>query len=181
MPGINGIELVEAIRDRTRFLIFNTSHSKFALTAFALKATQYLLKPFPLAKFISTIHHIISDLTPAITIEKSNFKYIKGDSKHDFHSIDFQHVTYIQADRNYIKLRVEVEQSKLLLRMGINEIEKILVPPDFIRISRCVIISTKHIKKVIGSKIILKVGQGLAIGLVYKNPFLDYMYRNMLK
>ncbi|MCL2254713.1 MAG: LytTR family DNA-binding domain-containing protein [Lachnospiraceae bacterium] len=47
MPNISGIEIAEQIRinDETAFIIFMTHHGEHALSAFSVRAFQYLLKP----------------------------------------------------------------------------------------------------------------------------------------
>lgn len=53
MPGMIGTEVAEAIRknkDKTE-IIFLTTSTEFAVAAFALKATHYLVKPFTQVQF----------------------------------------------------------------------------------------------------------------------------------
>src|SRR4051794_32386384 len=47
MPGINGFEVLEALKgNRTAVVIFVTAYDEFALQAFEAQALDYLLKPF---------------------------------------------------------------------------------------------------------------------------------------
>lgn len=47
MPGMSGIELAKALKDRNpdTHIVFVTSYEQYALDAFAVRATGYLLKP----------------------------------------------------------------------------------------------------------------------------------------
>src|SRR6478752_3715668 len=60
MPKINGFEMLELIEDPPA-VIFTTAFDEFAIKAFELNATDYLLKPFSKERFDKAIqkylHH----------------------------------------------------------------------------------------------------------------------------
>src|SRR4051794_21771956 len=45
MPGVDGIEVAEAIAQHNSAVIFVTAHDQFALRAFDVNALDYVLKP----------------------------------------------------------------------------------------------------------------------------------------
>lgn len=55
MPKISGIELSREIRKQTHKLVFTTAYTKYGYEAFEVEADAYLLKPYSLSKFTSTI------------------------------------------------------------------------------------------------------------------------------
>ena len=57
MPGMDGLELAEYIRehDSTAFVIFMTSHSNHALQAFKVRAFHFLVKPIDTQELIDDI------------------------------------------------------------------------------------------------------------------------------
>lgn len=62
MPGMNGLEVVERIRQASGDLpfVYVTAHSNYAIEAFGLNALDYLLKPVTsrrLAQTLDRIHH----------------------------------------------------------------------------------------------------------------------------
>jgi two-component SAPR family response regulator len=69
MPGMNGLELANAIQGKISgkiYIVFVTAHEEYALPAFDVWATDYLLKPVSRARFDQTIQriHSLFDIKP---------------------------------------------------------------------------------------------------------------------
>lgn len=64
MPGLSGIELAKELRlrDENIPLIFLTSSTDYALDAFEVHASQYILKPVKEAVFFTVLDKVISSL-----------------------------------------------------------------------------------------------------------------------
>ena len=62
MPGMNGIELAAAIKRRhpETAIIFLTGYSQYAVEAFAVRATGYLLKPVAREKLAEDVRYALS-------------------------------------------------------------------------------------------------------------------------
>ncbi|MEX3914062.1 response regulator [Bacillus paralicheniformis] len=60
MPGINGIELAEAIQSMNENIqvVFITAYNDFAIKAFELNAMDYLLKPVDYVRLVKTVERI---------------------------------------------------------------------------------------------------------------------------
>jgi len=71
MPEISGIELAVSLRSKTRFLVFTSSHSKYAFEAFGLDADHYILKPITFLKFSATIDKLLKIIRKT-TVNDSN-------------------------------------------------------------------------------------------------------------
>jgi two-component system LytT family response regulator len=59
MPGKNGMELLKLVPDLDCEIIFITAHSEFALNAFKLAASGYILKPIDDAELKNTVDKTI--------------------------------------------------------------------------------------------------------------------------
>lgn len=46
MPGYNGFELLEQVKDQVKYIVFITAHKEYAIEALRKGAFDYLLKPF---------------------------------------------------------------------------------------------------------------------------------------
>lgn len=57
MPGLLGTEVPSRLTHRP-FIVFTTAHAEHAVTAFALGAVDYLLKPFGAARLASTLERV---------------------------------------------------------------------------------------------------------------------------
>jgi DNA-binding LytR/AlgR family response regulator len=187
MPELSGLELATSLRNKTKFLIFTTSHSAHALKAFDLNADQYLLKPFSFAKFALAINFLLkkntadlqNDLSRRnIQINETNLKFIKADQKNAYHYIDPTEIVFIEAAKNYVIIYTKDE--KYLTHMGLNHIEDALDSNNFIRVNRSYIIAKNAIKKIAGNNIMLKNDKNIQLGNTYKTAFLEFMNKNML-
>ncbi|TCC91686.1 response regulator transcription factor [Pedobacter frigiditerrae] len=182
MPEISGLELAKSLRDKTKFLVFTTGHPSYALNAFDLNASQYLLKPISFAKFATTIDYILKDLTivnSSVQVTKSRLQFIKADNKSAYHYIDSTEIIYIEAAKNYVLIYTGKE--KFVTHMGLNHIETALDPKYFIRVNKSNIIAKNAIKKVEGHTIILNNTKTLQLGDVYKPAFQDFLNGSLLK
>ncbi|TDO20842.1 LytR/AlgR family response regulator transcription factor [Pedobacter duraquae] len=184
MPEISGLELAGHLRDKTRFLIFTTSHASHALKAFDLHVNQYLLKPITFAKFAFTTDFLLKNTPelpgqPASLQEKKQFQFIKGENKSSYYTIDPADIIYIEAAKNYVNIYTSMD--KYVTHMGVNHVENALGKDDFIRISKFHIIAKNAIKKIEGNVVRLKDNDmHLQVGDAYKAEFSAFIKSGML-
>src|ERR1043165_4695331 len=57
MPQLSGIELSSMLKGKTA-IVFTTAHTNFAIEAFELEVSDYLLKPFSYERFLKCVHKI---------------------------------------------------------------------------------------------------------------------------
>jgi DNA-binding LytR/AlgR family response regulator len=184
MPGINGLELAENIREKAKYLIFTTAHPDYALQAFDVQSDQYLLKPISFAKFALGIDRILkkeANNAKATTKEADQVAalYIKGDHKYAFSNIAIDEILYIKALQNYIQIITKSETHTTYLTL--KEIEKALETHAFIRVNKSNIVAKSAIKKVDGNIIRLVNNEMIQIGEGYKETFFAYVQSSLLK
>ena len=181
MPGISGLELAKILREKTRFLVFTTSHDRHALSAFQLQASQYLLKPISFSKFALTINALLQNAANGLVPhhkKKTQFHFVKAEFKNTYHYIDPVEILYIQAAKNYVVITTNQEQ--FITHVGLSNIENSLPKTDFIRISKSYIIAKSAIKKIEGNMVRLRNTESLQIGRTYKPSFVNFMKENMI-
>ncbi|WP_199119006.1 LytTR family DNA-binding domain-containing protein [Pedobacter sp. ASV28] len=186
MPGISGLELAAQLRDKTRYLIFTTSHSGYALKAFNLNIDQYLLKPFSFADFAFKINYLLknsTELSSKIQLAQEppsgqEQYFIKADSKNSYHQIDPDEIIYVEAAKNYVVVYTVSEN--FITLMGLSEMERSLDQSKFIRISKSFIVAKKAIKKIEGNSIRVANNKTLQLGEKYRPKFLDFLKQNLL-
>ena len=65
LPGLNGIEVVQALQtDILPMIVFVSAYSEYALDAFEVNAIDYVLKPANLARLQKTVERIIQRHSP---------------------------------------------------------------------------------------------------------------------
>ncbi len=184
MPGINGLELAKAVREKVKYLIFSTAHPDYALQAFDVQTDHYLLKPISFSKFALAVDRIIKKeiaLTkgPESKALKISEIFIKGDHKYAFSNISLDTILYIRALTNYIQIFTQTEAHTTYLTL--KEIEKALEDQPFIRVNKSNIVAKSAIRKVDGNMVRLVNNEMLQIGEPYKDSFFEYVQKSLLK
>lgn len=74
MPGMKGTEAARRIRSISPELpiIFTTAYAEYALEAFEIDSTDYLLKPFTVSRLQNTVARITKDLYKQSSLTEEN-------------------------------------------------------------------------------------------------------------
>src|SRR3954470_7040118 len=61
MPGMTGLQVIQSLQGEARrpAVVFTTAYDEHAVTAFELRAVDYLLKPFSRERFAEAIEHAL--------------------------------------------------------------------------------------------------------------------------
>lgn len=166
MPDLNGFEVIEEIKKEMKmpFIVFTTAYEQFALKAFEVSATDYLLKPFTEDRFTEAVNRTLSllekdklsETNAAIEAllklynqskpEKQIEVYpsrilIKANRKMLF--VDTDDIYWLEASGDYIK--IHVKGNNYLVNDSLNNFEKTLDPEVFFRVHRSHIVNLKFI------------------------------------
>ena len=162
MPNKNGLQVVNNIPEEDRpFIVFVTAHDRFALKAFDVKATDFVLKPYDDERFDQAVNHAIEQielhdqsnlngqLLRLMDDYRSNVKAnpymisvkVRGVEKR----VNLYDVHHIEADGNYLKLQLEKE--RFLVRKTMQQLIGELDQNCFLRVHRSVIINTNYLKQ----------------------------------
>lgn len=78
LPGLNGIEIVQALQsDMLPMIVFVSAYGEYALDAFELNAIDYVLKPANLGRLQKTVDKILERCAPKDS-NKEKFKLLKA-------------------------------------------------------------------------------------------------------
>jgi two-component system LytT family response regulator len=78
LPGLNGIEVVQAMQaDTLPMIVFVSAYSEYAIEAFELNAIDYVLKPANLGRLQKTVSRILERKNPH-QAEKEKFKLLNA-------------------------------------------------------------------------------------------------------
>jgi two-component system LytT family response regulator len=162
MPEIDGFDVLQAIGvGHVPAVIFVTAYDQFALRAFEAHALDYLLKPFDDERFGAALQRARErirqqqggDLDRRLQALLEN---VRGDhgylrrlvvpSGHRNVFVRTEHIDWIEAERNYIRLHVGGRA--YLLRENLSHIVSALDPKTFCRIHRSIIVNIDRIQAV---------------------------------
>ncbi len=158
MPKLTGFEMLELL-DEYPQIIFTTAYDQYAIKAFELNATDYLMKPFSkerLLKALSKARNKMAEKTP----DDSNVKqlvskvkerggtinriFVKTGSRIDV--IPVAEIIRIDAQDDYAE--IVTKNKSYLKKETMNFLEKNLPKTNFIRVHRSSIINTDYMDKI---------------------------------
>ncbi|MDN3204389.1 LytR/AlgR family response regulator transcription factor [Algoriphagus sediminis] len=141
MPDISGIDLAAMLPKET-LVIFTTAYSDFAVKGFELEATDYLLKPFPLSRFLKSCQRAQEwkELQPSEEPDHLFIKTSEGKIK-----VSFDDLLFCEAAGNYVTFQL-VDQ-KLISRMTFKDLENTL-PEHFVKTHRSYLINKRKLDRI---------------------------------
>ncbi len=158
MPKLTGFEMLELL-DEPPVIIFTTAFDQFALKAFEVNATDYLLKPFSEVRFGEAIERAVKLLSNKKESDKKLEQLAKSVEKKDEYLdrvvikhgqkiiiIPAEEIKYIEAQDDYTMLYTE--KGNFLKQKTMKYFEENLNPADFIRIHRTYIVRLPLIKQI---------------------------------
>ena len=78
LPGLNGIEVVQALQaDVLPMVVFVSAYGEYALDAFELNAIDYVMKPANLGRLQKTVERIMQRVQP-VDSSKEKFKLLRA-------------------------------------------------------------------------------------------------------
>ena len=173
MPGISGINFVKSLKWYPK-IIFISAHTEFAVDAFEIEATDYLVKPVTFDRFLKAVNKVIRP-TNISSIEEPpaeiSFIFLKVDRR--LVKVNFSEILYIEGMGDYLKVHVMGKTYITYMTMG--KIETLLPLSKFTRIHRSTIINLDLIQYIEGNFVIIN-GFELPIGLTYRDTFLKKIY-----
>jgi len=166
MDPLNGIDLARALEpSQLPSLVFVTAYDTYALEAFEVCAVDYLLKPFDQERFRKTLarvrpRHLNSGFDERQTLLAGLLAQLErgartaGEEKPrllaefggHLHVLDVTHVEMIEADRNYVVIRVG--KDNFHARSTLQQAEVALRSQPMLRISRSCLVNLNFVREV---------------------------------
>ena len=176
MPDLTGVELVKGLEKKPA-VIFTTAYSDYAVDAFNLAVSDYVLKPFDFPRFFQAINKVIGHAQPksedmskpiAGTISKSNdFITVKADYK--LYKINYDDLLYIEGQHEYVTFHTT--QRRITALFALKDLEEILPKDKFVRVHKSYIVSFKHIQDLDKSDVTV-AGNKVPVGASYRDELL---------
>jgi two-component system, LytTR family, response regulator len=158
MPKLTGFEMLELIEE-TPLIVFITAYDQYAIKAFEMNATDYLLKPFTKARFEQALQKVIQHLNenqkPAETVtrimsamdEKPDLLHrIAVKSGQKINVIATDDIIYIGAEGDYVM--IYTKDNRYLKEKTMKFMESHLDSNQFVRIHRSTILNVNYILRV---------------------------------
>jgi two-component system LytT family response regulator len=196
MPEYSGLEILNFLDvDEILFdIVFVTAYSEFAVDAFKLSATDYLLKPINADHLVKAVNRITKRK------EKTGNKQIISALKNNLEEncpkkiaitvgqgvklIDLDDLVCMKADRSYTDVILKNEQ-QFIVSKNLGQFEEVLEPcANFIRINKSNIINLNfitEINKSEGGYITLNNKHEISISLEKRDLIMKLIEQNIFK
>lgn len=178
MPGHNGLEVAASSRDaNVPVVVFTTAFGHYALEAFDVAATDYVLKPYSDERFREALarakrrvrerrlgdiaRELVADDErrpdkPAGTDAPDYLRRLSLRDRDRTIVLKVEDIVWFEAEDYYV--RVHSTRGKHLIRASLSSLEARLDPRTFVRVHRTAIVNVEHVRE-------SHVGDGLCLVL----------------
>ena len=174
MPGITGMSVATELRNMgvEAPVIFLTSSPDFALEAFGVNATHYILKPYDKG----TVFFAIDKALHEIGMMRPEGIMLRVDG--GYQNVLAKNIVFSEADDNYQRIHL-VNEKYLYIRITMADLyEQLSGLKGFFKLGRSHIINLKHVVKFSQNKLLMTDGKELTVpkGAVadFKTAYFDY-------
>jgi DNA-binding LytR/AlgR family response regulator len=158
MPGKDGFAVLQELHEHGfhPYTIFTTAWDQFTLQAIKAGALDYLLKPIDKKELQSAVQkamdnkasHSIEQRIESLERAVKNHRKLRFNTRSGFIMIHPDEIFYIEADANYSEIWYN-KTHREVVSMNLGAVEALL-PEQFIRISRSIIINSTWLTKLSG-------------------------------
>jgi DNA-binding LytR/AlgR family response regulator len=186
MPQLTGIDFIKTLIDPP-LVVFTTAYSNYAIEGFELNATDYLLKPISLERFMKASNKAVEQIELKRKENASDvqfgdaeeFIFVKADKK--YVKVKYSEVLYIEGLKDYVIIRTE--KGRVITLQTMKSLEVKLPSKIFKRIHRSYIVNLNKVEAIIGNMVeVIEKGQAkhLPIGKNYRDELLELVNANRL-
>lgn len=155
MPGMNGFEMLGALKEINFDIIFTTAFDQYAIRAIKFGALDYLIKPIDKDELLEAINKFLNrtqrdslkQLNALLThIRKSNdlsFQKIALPTLHGYELVPLNNIMYCESSSNYTDIRLNNGQH-LLISRTLKDIADLLDMQPFFRVHNSYVVNLQY-------------------------------------
>jgi DNA-binding LytR/AlgR family response regulator len=179
MKKLTGIQFLKVLKVKPK-VILTTAYDDYAIEAFDLDATDYLLKPISFERFLEGTEKVYKLFLPERKPgQETDTSKIEDDRDYFFvktgfiiERVDFDNILYIKGFREY--LSISTHKKKILTLKSFKNILEFLPASNFIRVHNTYIVAINKITSIEKNQI--QIGETLIpIGPKYKEDFFQML------
>lgn len=176
MPGINGMELAEIIKDHTS-IVFITAHPEYGAPAFEKDAFDFLVKPISRARFLKSVMKVRTRSANLPSQNDNDYIYIQ-DNRNHYTRINCSDLVYIQGYDNHV--HIYTTGGRHISYLTLKELEYKLNPAIFIRTHKSYIINLQKLATLDGNQLIMEDKTKLPLGQTYRERLLNLLNSKLI-
>ena len=157
MPGVSGMDVAEEMlaKNPEMRVIFLTTSDEYAVEAFAMNATHYLLKPFTQEQFDAALDRAIK--------KTEDQALLSLDCVNGVYRVRISEIVSIESQNHYLLLKLSSSET-LKLRMKLSQMyEEIQKYPAFIKVGASYAINFDFVRSISGNNIEMQGGAKIPV------------------
>lgn len=149
MEGFTGLQLIKTLRNPPK-IILTTAYDQYALKAYDLNVSDYLLKPISFERFMQSIDKIFDFFAETKNTEiagpqyKRDYFFVKTEFR--MQRVDFNDILYVEGMKEY--LMIHTTKDKIMTLQSFKSLEELLPNSNFIRVHKSYMVALNKIKSV---------------------------------
>lgn len=171
MEGFTGLQLIKTLQHKPK-IILTTAYDAYALDAFNLNVSDYLLKPISFERFIQSLDKVFEYFsktkTPDLSdlVYKRDYFFVKTEFR--MQRIDFDDILFIEGMKEY--LRIHTSSEKIMTLHSFKSMEEMLPAGNFYRVHKSFIVALNKIDSVEKNRVY--IGKNIIpVSSTYKEGF----------
>lgn len=188
MPRMNGLRMLEELREYKGEIIFTTAYNHYAIDAIRISAFDYLLKPVSIADLQQTVERFLRTREPqlkeklevlhqSLSVSRSQADKIAVPVLEGLDFIPIKDIVHIESSSNYSRVNFLDGRQVLVTRL-LREFEDLLTPYGFYRVHNSHLINLKYVEKYIrgdGGQVVMQNGDVVDVSRRKKEDFLKLL------
>ena len=157
MPGLNGLETAERIRqtDKSVIISFLTNYSEFAVKGYEVGAFRYILKNQPDYAYMEQLLSVFDEYN-------QKFRTFTFTNRNLTFSFKLIHILYFEVHGRKVTIFAEI----------CSELQEY----HFVQTNKGMLVNLEHIQQLVKNDIILSNGKKIQLGRTYKDKIIsDYL------
>lgn len=167
MPEMTGLDLLRTLNKKPRIVLVS-SKEKYAVPAFDLDVTDYLVKPVDYPRFMKAVNKVVdqigADRDPTVASTKL---FVKVDSQ--LVGLEIDDIVMVEAMADYV--RIYTEEKRYTVYSSMKGISARLPEDKFMRVHRSYIVNLNRIDALEDNTLILG-GNLVPVGVTYQKDLL---------
>lgn len=175
MEGFTGLQMIKALHHKPK-IILTTAYDQYALDAYNLNVSDYLLKPISFERFVIAIDRLYEAFRngKSIASDESQYKkdyfFVKTDYK--MQRVDFKDILYVEGMKEY--LRIHTTKAKIMVLQNFKNLEDSLPLNQFIRVHKSYLVAINKIESLERNRI--KIGEKIIpVSETYKDALMTVL------
>lgn len=179
MPGILGTEVAKEMLSKSpdTAIIFLTTSDEYAVTAFALNAIHYLVKPFTQEQLNTALERAIQRMGEPDFL---SLHCVDG-----VYRVRTNEITFIESQGHYLSVCLASGKILRLRRMLSQMVEEVQDYPEFLRIGASYIVNLSFVRKISAGCVEITDGTKIPVprrsGEAVQKAYMDFCRREALK